>query len=146
MKKLTALLLIAVMSVGMLAGCGKTEKKDNNKIEIDLATGSTDVHETVEDLLANPEKYIGKRIAVRGLFAADTEEYNDGTATREKFAVLITDSHDEDGCTHGIPFSLDDSVKYLPADASEIIVVGTFDKYSEKGVWHYHIAKALFVD
>ena len=108
----------------------KAKKKE--KIAIDLTEMSSDmIYATVYQLMTEPDDYIGKTIRIKGTYAPswyeDTKKYYHYAIIQDATAC----------CSQGLEFVLqDDSLVYpedYPKEGEEIIVVGTFETYTEEG-------------
>ena len=99
----------------------------NGDIDVDLTILTpTLVYAQVNDMLMYPDKYVGKKVRMRGPFAVyETEE-------RNYFAVIISDA--TACCSQGIEFLLTDERSYpseYPEKGAEITVTGVFHTYAE---------------
>ena len=136
MKKLIIILLCLVMVLTM-AGCGKeASEKENSipettaspaeksdEIDVDLTKlSSTMVYSEVYNMITSPDQYIGKTVKMKGPFAF---YYDEATDTRY-YACIIRDA--TACCAQGIEFVLTDD---YPQVDEEICVVGVFDTYRD---------------
>ena len=107
-------------------------KIDVGTVDVDLTKlSSTMVYSEVYNMMTEPDKYLGKRVRMRGSFA-----YAEGD-NRYYFACLISDA--TACCAQGIEFILKDERKFpedYPSKGTEITVVGVFDTYME-GTYRY---------
>ena len=98
-------------------------------VDVDLTVlSSTMVYAEVYNMMASPEKYIGKTVKMKGLFAY----YHDEATDNYYFACIIQDA--TACCAQGIEFVLTDDYVYpddYPEVDEEICVVGVFDTYQE---------------
>lgn len=98
-------------------------------IDIDLTTmSSTMVYSEVYDMMYYPEKYMGKRVKINGLFAT----YHDEETGKDYFACIVSDA--TACCSQGIEFEPEGDCKYpedYPKEGEEVTVVGVFDTYTE---------------
>lgn len=98
-------------------------------IEIDLtALSGTMVYSEVYNMMAAPEKYIGKTVKMEGLFAI----YHDEDTNKDYFSCIIQDA--TACCSQGIEFALTDDYTYpddYPKEGGKICVAGVFDTYKE---------------
>lgn len=105
----------------------------NGDIDIDL-TGldGNMIYAQMFNITADPEKYTGKKMRVKGNFA-----YTTGDDGKEYFAVIIPDALA--CCSQGLEFVRDGDYTYpddYPELDEEIIITGTFGSYQE-GVYTY---------
>ena len=98
-------------------------------IDIDLTSlSSTMVYSEVYNMVFEPEKYIGKTVKMKGIYAV----YHDEAKDKYYHACIITDA--TACCSQGIEFELCDDYKYpddYPEEADDICVTGTFDIYKD---------------
>ena len=98
-------------------------------IDVDLTVLSkTMVYSEVYNMMASPEKYIGKTVKMKGPFAF----YHDETTDKYYFACIIQDA--TACCAQGIEFVLTDDYVYpddYPEVDEEICVIGVFDTYQD---------------
>lgn len=103
-----------------------------DEVDIDMTEmGSDMIYATVYQLMTDPDTYIGKTIRIKGICAPswyeDTKKYYHYAIIQDATAC----------CSQGLEFVLrDDSLVYpedYPKDGEEIIVVGTFETYTEEG-------------
>ncbi len=104
---------------------------DAGAVDVDLTNlSSTMVYSEVYNMMTEPEKYMGKRVRMKGFFS-----YLHGfTSEGEKFyfSCVITDA--AACCAQGLEFVLEGDKKFpddYPEKGEEITVVGTFDTYYE---------------
>ena len=126
MKKALAILLCAVV---LLSVCGCGADSAASDIDVDLTSlSSTMVYAEVNNMLTDPDAYLGKTVKMHGSFAVYEGE------ARNYYACIISDA--TACCSQGIEFVLDGAYAY-PADypelGSEVTVTGIFDTYSEDG-------------
>ncbi len=113
-------------------------KKDGNTgqpaestggVDVDLTLlSSTMVYSEVFNMMVSPEKYIGKTVKMKGLFAVFYDEATD----KYYFACIVQDA--TACCSQGIEFVLTDDYVFpddYPDADEEICVVGVFDTYQE---------------
>ena len=109
-------------------------------IDVDLTTLSgTMVYAEVYDMMFSPEKYIGKKIKMRGQFAY----YEDTETENIYFACIISDA--TACCSQGIEFVLAEKRNFpadYPSEGTEITVSGTFETYEEYGNRYCRLANA----
>ena len=106
-----------------------TGEKSSGDYDIDLVgMNSTMIYSEVSDMIASPDKYMGKTVRMRGTFGVYEGE------NRNYYACLIADA--TACCSQGIEFVLSGDYSY-PADypprGTEITVTGVFDMYRESG-------------
>lgn len=128
----------------VLNEAGGSEKQDTNKkskeyvfkidddfsketCDIDLTKmNSTMVYAEVNNMLMNPDEYIGKTVRMQGTFNSfEAQE-------RNYYACIIADA--TACCAQGIEFVLEKQRKYpdeYPESGDEITVLGTFETYFE---------------
>ncbi len=98
-------------------------------VDVDLTVlSSTMVYSEVYNMMASPEKYIGKTVKMKGLFAY----YHDEATGNYYFACIIQDA--TACCAQGIEFVLTEDYVYpddYPEVDEEICVIGVFDTYQE---------------
>ncbi len=107
------------------------EKTVAGQVDVDLTNLSpTMVYSEVYNMMTAPEKYMGKRVRMKGYFS-----YLHGyTGGGEKFyfSCVITDA--AACCAQGLEFILEGDKKFpddYPEKGEEITVVGIFDTYYE---------------
>lgn len=145
MKKWLSILMCFAMLFAA-AACSSASSKSASapkEIDVDLtALSSTIVYSTVNDMLVEPENYIGKTVKMNGAFAY----YHDEAADQYYFACIVADA--TACCQQGIEFELEGEHTF-PADYPEpeenITVVGTFDTYDEAGKTYCTLRNARFV-
>ncbi|MCD7764402.1 MAG: hypothetical protein LUI14_14705 [Lachnospiraceae bacterium] len=139
MKKITkriAMLMIFVLLVCNLSGCGTTDGATDTEndstsaytdFDVDLTSlSSTVVYAEVSNMMTNPDKYEGKTVRMSGTFSVYEGE------AKIYYACLIADA--TACCSQGIEFVLDGDFSYpddYPELGSEITVSGIFDTYYE---------------
>ncbi len=98
-------------------------------VDIDLTIlSSTMVYSQVFDMVTEPDKYIGQKVRMDGLFAM---LYDEASGNRY-FACVIQDA--TACCAQGIEFELEGEHNYpddYPELSCDICVVGDFDTYME---------------
>ena len=121
MKKLLVIIIGMVMVLSLM-GCGKATTSDGKKIDIDLSTmSSTMVYSKVYEIMSKPDVFEGKRVKMRGLF----NYYKEEQTGNELFACVIQDA--TACCAQGIEFELKGDYKYpddYPELEREITLVG----------------------
>ncbi len=102
---------------------------DLNKEDCDIdltSMNSTMVYSEVNNMMINPDDYVGKRIKMSGQFSVF------GGEERNYFACIIADA--TACCSQGIEFMLKKERQYpeeYPEIGSEITVIGEFETYFE---------------
>lgn len=123
-------------------GCSKQED-DSDGVDVDLTVlSSTMVYSEVYNMMASPEKYIGRTVKMKGLFAY----YHDEATDNYYFACIIQDA--TACCAQGIEFILTDDYTYpddYPEVDAEICVVGMFDTYQEGNYTYCTLRNARLV-
>ncbi|MBQ6196772.1 MAG: hypothetical protein IJK47_05020 [Lachnospiraceae bacterium] len=111
-------------------------------VDVDLTKlSSTMVYSEVYNMMVSPEKYIGKTVKMKGLFAY----YHDEAADIYYFACIIQDA--TACCAQGIEFVLTEDYTYpddYPEVNEEICVVGVFDTYQEGDYTYCTLRNAKF--
>lgn len=114
-----------------------------NGVDVDLtALSSTMVYSEVYNMMASPEKYIGKTVKMKGPFAF----YHDEATDNYYFACIIRDA--TACCAQGIEFVLTDDYVYpddYPDVDEEICVIGVFDTYQEGNYTYCTLRKAKLI-
>jgi len=114
------------------------------KVDIDLMRMSgTMVYAQVYQMVTEPEKYVGKRIRMKGVFSS----YYDNEVKQRFFGCVISDALA--CCSQGLAFELSKPLKYpdeYPEEGAEIVIVGEFTYVKEEdGADYPLIRKAEFV-
>lgn len=126
MKKAAGLLL-ALIFIFSISACKKEPEKSSGEIDVDLTSMSnTMVYSEVYNMLNTPEKYVGKRVKMRGVFSMVEGE------SRNYFTCVISDA--TACCSQGMEFSLAGEHKYpddYPELGDNVTVVGEFETYTE---------------
>ena len=106
------------------------ETVSTNRVDIDLThMSSTMVFSIVYKMVTEPEKYIGKRIKMKGAFSS----YYDEETERRFFGCIIKDALA--CCSQGLAFETNPPRKYpkeYPSEGTSIIIVGTFEYEKEE--------------
>jgi len=133
-------MLICLLSVFMLTGCGKQADKS---VDVDLTSlSATMVYSEVYNMLLEPEKYVDKKIRMEGICAA----YHSSLNNRDYYSCIIEDA--TACCSQGIEFILDDGYTFpddYPADGKEIELKGVFEIYEEDGYEFCRIRDAKLI-
>lgn len=128
MKKIIIISLVMILALNIV-GCGADTAPDGSKIDVDLTKmSSTMVYSKVYEMVNGPDKFVGRKIKMNGLF----NYYKDTKTKKEYFACLIQDA--TACCAQGIEFKLKGKHKYpedYPEKERELTVVGTWDTYTE---------------
>ena len=110
-------------------GNGTDPAPKTEGVDIDLTTmSSTMVYSEVNNIVNEPEKYIGKTIKMNGVYAFVYDDSN----TKRYDACIIQDA--TACCGGGIEFELTGDYKYpddYPEEGGDICVIGVFDTYTE---------------
>lgn len=112
-------------------------------VDLDLTKlSATMVYSEIYNMMLSPDKYVGKKIRVNGIYA--TAE--DPSTGKRYFAVINQDA--TKCCSQGIEFELIDTYKYpddYPKADSNIIVEGTFETYKEGSTTYCVLRNAKLV-
>lgn len=107
--------------------------------DVDLTSmNSTMVYSEVNNMMVNPDDYIGKTIKMKGQFSVYNGQY------KNYFACVIADA--TACCSQGIEFTLQKERKYpeeYPETGTEITVIGEFETYLEDGKKYCQLKDAL---
>lgn len=120
----------------------KASEKKYDKIDTDLsAMSSTMAYAEAVNMDEKPDKYKGKIVKVKGIFAVSNDNGN------TYFACMLTDA--TACCSQPIEFVLSDTSRKYPADYpaldSEITVVGVFGTYTEGSNQYCRLSDAQLV-
>ena len=106
-------------------------------VDIDLSRMSTTmVYSTVYQMVTSPEKFVRKRIKMKGAFSS----YKDEETGRRFFGCVIKDALA--CCSQGLAFELSKPRKYpseYPSEGSIITIIGTFEYEKEEGEFGFPI-------
>jgi len=151
MKKHLSVLLLLCLVCSFAAGCagqGAAQTVNGNPesqgapeasvtIDVDLTVlSSTMIYAEVNNILTNPDKYMGKTIKMKGPYYAS---YYEQTKLYYHYVVV------EDAtacCQQGLEFIWSGEHKYpadYPEDKTKIEVTGVFGSYDELGKTYYYI-------
>ena len=138
MKKTLVLLLVLFSVAIIFAGCAGNDTKTADEIDVDLTVlSSTMVYAEVNNIMTNPDDYMGKTIKVQGYYNAS---YYDVTDNYYHY-VIIQDA--VDCCAQGIEFILTGGDFKYPDDFPEILdfieITGVFDNYDELDKTYYYL-------
>jgi len=133
-----AVLCLFALASSSLAG----EKASANRIDIDLSRMSaTMVYSMVFQMVTEPEKFVGKRVKMKGAFSS----YYDEAVDRRFFGCVIKDALA--CCSQGLAFETATPRKYpkeYPSEGSSITIIGTFEyEKEEDGIGYPIIKKAI---
>lgn len=112
----------------MIAEARKTKK--NGEFDYDLSEMNGDmVYATVFLMMTDPDSFAGKKFKMKGQYYA---AYYEPTKKHYHYCFI---SDAAGCCAQGIEFAVDESLEYpddFPKDASDIVVTGVFEKYTEE--------------
>lgn len=115
-------------------------------VDVDLTIlNSSMVYAEVYNMMYYPEKYIGKRVRMRGTYSY----YKDEATGKVYLACFISDA--AACCQQGIEFAFSDPEKEKKVvaeheDYDDIQVVGVYDTYEEDGVKYCTLRDAVMED
>ena len=119
MYKLSTILLLLLFTAFSF---GQTS---TNYADIDLTRmSSTMVYSMVYQMVTDPQKYVGKRIKMKGAFST----YFDEETEQRFFGCIIKDALA--CCSQGLAFELAKPRKYpseFPSQGTPITIIGTFE-------------------
>ena len=123
--------IIAILCLFALATTSNAgENVSANHVDIDLSRmSSTMVFTMVYKMVTEPEKFVGKRIKMKGAFSS----YKDEDTGRRFFGCIIKDALA--CCSQGLAFETAKPRKYpseYPSEGATIIIVGTFEYEKEE--------------
>ena len=98
------------------------------------------VYSEVNNMLVNPDDYVGKTVRMSGTYAAFTNE----DESQYYPAVIIADA--TACCSQGIEFELEGKPSYpdgYPDPQTEVTVVGMFETYNEDGMQFCHLVNSI---
>ena len=105
------------------------QQKKATKIDVDLTKMSTTiVYSQLFNMIAEPERYLGKTVKIKGTFASYDLPPEFGR--KKAFAVVILDA--TACCQQGIEFVWEGNHQYpkdYPAEGKSITVTGVFQSY-----------------
>ncbi len=109
-------------------------------VDIDLtALSSTVVYAQVYNMMYYPEKFVGKKIRMEGIFT----DYLDMAKGKHYFACFIQDA--TACCSQGVEFEPVETYAYpddYPKEGDTVVVEGVFDVYHEDGYEYCTLRKA----
>jgi len=135
--------IIAVLCLFALANTSTAADKGSaNRIDIDLSRMSaTMVYSMVFQMVTEPEKFVGKRVKMKGAFSS----YYDEAVDRRFFGCVIKDALA--CCSQGLAFETATPRQYpkeYPSEGSSITIIGTFEyEKEEDGIGFPIIKKAI---
>jgi hypothetical protein len=152
MKKNLSLILPLCLITALVVGCANNNAaqsdisnpemqnnpvEDVKKVDVDLTElSSTMVFAEVNNIMTNPDDYMGKKIKMNGVYAS---EYWDETGIDYHYVVI----QDATGCCpQGIEFVWNGEHNYpddYPEKQTEIEVIGIFGSYDELGRTYYFL-------
>lgn len=109
-------------------------------VDVDLTKlSSTMVYAVVNDMLINPNAYIGKTVRMSGSMAI----YHDEETDKTYYACIIKDALA--CCAQGMEFSAADetTVDDYPDDGEDLTVVGSYALYEGDGHQYYILKNAV---
>ncbi len=116
----------------------KKTTDDKKEADVDLSVLSdTVVYAELVQISQSPDDYIGKKIKMKGQFAAYPSTEFDGVIY---FVCNVSDA--TACCSMGMEFILKGDAKYpddYPAEGSEITICGTFNTYYEGANLYCHL-------
>lgn len=145
MKKVALILLMAVLMLTSCSESGTTESGAGDgtsgtakpAIDVDLtALSSTMVYAEVNNMMQNPQSYVGKTVKLKGAYNAS---FFDQTQKYYHY-VIISDA--TACCQQGLEFVWNGNHAYpadYPANGDEIEISGVFGSYEELGQMYYVI-------
>lgn len=110
-------------------------------VDVDLtALSSTMVYAVVNDMLMEPDPYMGKKVRMKGSMAV----YQDEDTGKTYYACIISDA--TACCAQGIEFTTTDEFRPedYPEEGEELTVVGKYDFYEEDGYQYGVLRDAVF--
>ena len=119
MHKVFTILFFCIFTTAAFA------KENSNYADIDLTRmSSTMVYSMVYQMVTDPQKYVGKRIKMKGAFSS----YFDEEANQRFFGCVIKDALA--CCSQGLAFELAKPRKFpseYPSEGTSITIIGTFE-------------------
>ena len=113
------------------------EQKPVDGIDYDLTTmGSDMIYATVYLMMTDPDQFEGKMVKMKGQYLSSFYE------PRQEYYNYCFISDAAGCCSQGIEFETKDKLKQrnlLPADNTDIEVVGEFETYMEDGKMYCHL-------
>ena len=123
-------MLVAIQT--LVSGCSTQER--GSVVDVDLTSLSSPlVFAEVNNMMLDPESYVGKTIKAKGLYGV--EKFN----SEDDFFHYIVIPDATACCSQGLEFVwIDDPNDYPKADA-DIEVTGVWESYEENGFAYYRI-------
>ena len=144
MKKTLALILVFALAVALFTGCkGEDSSGDGSNVsikeipDVDLTQlSNTMVYAEVNNIMTNPDKYVGRTIKMSGPYQSD---YYEEAGTNYHF-ILIEDA--AACCTQGLPFvwNGEHAPDDYPEVGTKIETSGVFRKNTNNDMLLYYIA------
>ena len=123
-KSIIAFFLLLLFTTSTFA------KENSSNADIDLTRmSSTMVYSMVYQMVTDPQKYVGKRIKMKGAFSS----YFDEEANQRFFGCVIKDALA--CCSQGLAFELAKPRKFpseYPSEGTSITIIGTFEFEKEE--------------
>lgn len=122
------------------------ETQNETAYDVDLTSlSSTMVYSEVNNMMMNPDEYLGKMVKMEGQFTIYQATDAEGNPINDHiyFACVIADA--TSCCAQGIEFVLAGEHKYpedYPEIGREITVTGTFGTYEEDGYRYCQLTEA----
>ena len=130
-KVFSRITIIAILCIFSLSTSSvAAENVSANRVDIDLTKmSSTMVYSMVFQMVTEPQKFVGKRIKMKGAFSS----YYDEESKRRFFGCVIKDALA--CCSQGLAFETFKPRKFpseYPSEGSSITIVGTFEFEKEE--------------
>ena len=144
-KVFSRITIIAILCIFSLSTSSiAAEDVSANHVDLDLTRmSSTMVYSMVFQMVTEPQKFVGKRIKMKGAFSS----YYDEESKRRFFGCVIKDALA--CCSQGLAFETFKPRKYpkdFPSEGSSITIIGRFDyEKEEDGIGFPIIRNAIFI-
>ena len=144
-KVFSRIIIIAILCIFSLSTSSvAAENVSANHVDLDLTRmSSTMVYSMVFQMVTEPQKFVGKRIKMKGAFSS----YYDEESKRRFFGCVIKDALA--CCSQGLAFETFKPRKYpkdFPSEGSSITIIGRFDyEKEEDGIGFPIIRNAIFI-
>ena len=105
----------------------------------------TMMYSQVFDMMSNPQKYMGKRVVMRGQFSFYQPMDGDGKPIPDRIYCSCVIADATACCSQGLEFDLSNkpaSLEDYPAAGDDIEVSGTFSTYDEGGFTYCRLINA----
>ena len=105
----------------------------------------TMMYSQVFDMMSNPQKYMGKRVVMRGQFSFYQPMDGDGKPIPDRIYCSCVIADATACCSQGLEFDLANkpaSLEDYPAEGDDIEVSGTFSTYDEGGFTYCRLINA----